>query len=546
MTRNFYNLPGPWDPGYAPYDPAEAEGLERRAINTDWMPRGTYDDPAVSAAGYATPAYALSEGYGQGALVTKWIPRGTVDAQPKWLEKPTSAWRETTGAGGRVDYAVAVATSGLGDDAVRSYGPNPYQVYGQRAAHLIMQRLSGVTSNKSKALRTVLDQIDPALWPKAQRAAATLPKGTPANTRVEAALASAMADGITSEVVQIGKTGRRPKPQSLLGLSSYGPHVAMGAILSELGASTPQGVVAQQASVAFTSTLPVPAGQDPCKYELVPAVGQPGQAGYKPAYVRRVRASGREYPAPAGCAVSTGSPASSPITQFVEVGPFRAPIDGGTFMDSRGEMSQGWKDTFADTIKKVQYYGQQFSNAMFQTGQTRPAKEVGLDRWFGLDPNLRISPNLVNGKAPTFKTKHPTKNEMWGIYLITTPTKFGYQFKKIPENRSWWGALWDWIKDVASAVYHAAADVVEFAGDVVAGLAELACSAVSNPNAGAAAAAAGGPAGAAGAAAAAGICAGPVPAAIPPVVDTGPSSTTLLLLAGAAVGGYLLLKKKRA
>lgn len=77
-----YNLPPPWDPGFALPSNAKDEGIQRRAFVTKQMPNGTYDMPNVGTGGYAVPNYVMKEGYGQGAMITKWLPPGTI-TQPQ-------------------------------------------------------------------------------------------------------------------------------------------------------------------------------------------------------------------------------------------------------------------------------------------------------------------------------------------------------------------------------------------------------------------------------------------------------------------------------
>lgn len=77
-----YNLPPPWDSGYALPQNVRDEGLERRAFVTKEMPRGTYDAPNVGTGGYAVPKYVMDEGYGQGTFTTKWLPPGSITVAP--------------------------------------------------------------------------------------------------------------------------------------------------------------------------------------------------------------------------------------------------------------------------------------------------------------------------------------------------------------------------------------------------------------------------------------------------------------------------------
>jgi hypothetical protein len=77
-----YNLPPPWDPGFAMPQNVLDEGDQRQAFVTKEMPRGTYYQSAVGYGGYAVPKYVKDEGYGQGTFTSKWLPPGTSTFPP--------------------------------------------------------------------------------------------------------------------------------------------------------------------------------------------------------------------------------------------------------------------------------------------------------------------------------------------------------------------------------------------------------------------------------------------------------------------------------
>jgi hypothetical protein len=213
---NFYNLPSAWNPNYAPYDPAEAEGLERRAIGTQQLPNGTFDEPIVADGGYAVPKYVLKEGYGQGAVATKWMARGTVDGNPSWLNKPTSAW---TMMGQAEEFRVAIAgneTDGAGISYGKTAPVDPFAQYGRRAARLITNSMARLPpAKRGPALKVVLDKLDTSLFARASSAA----KKTGS---LEAGIAAAMTSGIRGEIVELGRSKRMPRARSLLGLAAFG------------------------------------------------------------------------------------------------------------------------------------------------------------------------------------------------------------------------------------------------------------------------------------------------------------------------------------
>lgn len=97
-----YNLPPPWDPGFALPQNAKDEGDQRQAFVTKQMPRGTYDQPSVGYGGYAVPQYVKDEGYGQGTFTTKWLPSGTYTTPkiPHWQNHRPVVLSETRLPGG--------------------------------------------------------------------------------------------------------------------------------------------------------------------------------------------------------------------------------------------------------------------------------------------------------------------------------------------------------------------------------------------------------------------------------------------------------------
>lgn len=99
-----FNMPPPWDPGFALPQNVRDEGLQRQAFVTKQMPRGTYDMPNVGTGGYAVPDYIMKEGYGQGTYTSKWLPPGTYTTPkiPHWLNnRPVVASETKLPGGGR-------------------------------------------------------------------------------------------------------------------------------------------------------------------------------------------------------------------------------------------------------------------------------------------------------------------------------------------------------------------------------------------------------------------------------------------------------------
>jgi len=226
-----YNLPPPWDPGYALPKNVQAEGLRRRAFVTKQMPRGTYDQPRVGTGGYIVPQYVMDEGYGQGTYTTKWAPSGTYAgaAVPHWLNaRPQTIADRRRASGGRQ----VTVRSGLSGISGEPGLPEPLESYGQRAATILMDRVTKLPQNLRKAaLKTILDSVDQSLWTRtAEIARRNSRQGMPPAQALHQGLARAMGTGFGAELVTTGMRRTAPQPRSLLGLGCYGCMAALGAI----------------------------------------------------------------------------------------------------------------------------------------------------------------------------------------------------------------------------------------------------------------------------------------------------------------------------
>jgi hypothetical protein len=260
-----FNLPPPWDPGFALPENVRDEGLERRAFVTKWMPRGTYDDPAVGDGGYAVPGYVLSEGYGQGTHTTKWSPRGTVQMPvPYWLnQRPIAAMGPRRNGARKVQFALS-GTDGAklsGGSLYEDTFPEPYDSYGKRAAAHILAKVSGLPSDKKKiALKKILDTLDPSLW--SRTAAITrrlIAKGLSAVAALRAALARALSAGIIAELIRTGQSGQAPAASGQLGLGCYGC-VAIPSPLGGIKLAVPGGATPITSAGPVTSSTGAPTG----------------------------------------------------------------------------------------------------------------------------------------------------------------------------------------------------------------------------------------------------------------------------------------------
>jgi hypothetical protein len=562
-----YNLPPPWDPGFALPDNVRDEGLERRGFVTKQMPRGTYDQPNVGTGGYAVPEYVMDEGYGQGTFTTKWEPRGTYDGGriPNWLNqrpkvlaerKIRGRTRETTIAFPMAvmpyNEGSAVAMSGV-DDL-----PTPFADYGKRAAVAILSRVQSLPQDKRKiALKQIMDALDPTLWTRtAKLARQNLAAGMSAAQALREGLALALGSGIAAEMVQAGLNRQPPKPHSLLGLGCYGPRIGLGqtgtVAMNLLTAPDVQTMTLQTAALI---PLVMCAG-----YTYVAA------AGAVPAHWERSRAHlgipDQPGPARSGCPgtetnlVRTGSgQVVAPVIAdpTLKIGLWRlSPVEGQRISYSWSIITPEQGAQLISWIRKA-YESMRGITGFFKFGIE---KKVSLES-VGLAPSkVEVYVGLTNGNHPITTFKHPTTGKLNGVYVTAVGTKekprfsLAWRYEPTPSE-----AAWKFFNEIIhrDEVEGLIKDVVK---GVVAIVSDEGCKVAQNPLAKPAAAVVGGfyggppgaAAGTAGADIAKGACAGPPPQELPPGgggEEKGSSMLPLALIGGGVVLAAILLSRKK-
>ncbi len=496
-----YNLPPPWDPGFALPANVRDEGLERRAFVTKHMPRGTYDQPKVGTGGYAVPQYVMDEGYGQGTFTTKWRPRGTYDLPvPHWLDKRSKVIAESKepGGGTKVTFAALSGTE----------LPALYTDFGQRAAHIILSRVERVPAGGRKAaLKAILDRIDPTLWKRVAELAIGIQKtGVSAPNALYPALAQAMSTGIAAEVVQAGLRRAAPQPRSLLGLGCY--RTALGALPGGGAAVWPGTSSAEQIAGTTTRT---PAGK-------VLQIGP--------------------FAIPLEQKSSTYGPANLPAAAYDDLMK-RIATRGQWMMQAGGAQADAYQ--VPTTNYGLKYGWPRVVSVMGSTGTVLKSDGPRSDRY--------VHRLVTEGSQPIYYFQHPTAGKRYGVYakFVGSPSSPQWEI-------SWKENEPDAITQTFSFLGSLPAKIIDLVGDVVDAVGNLACKVASSPlgpAAGAAASvAAGAPpeAGAAGAVIAQNICGGSGSGSgVPPGVPTTSSSILPLAIAGGvALVAVVLLKKKKA
>lgn len=563
-----YNLPPPWDPGFALPENVKDEGLERRAFVTRQAPRGTYDNPKVGTAGYSVPAYVLKEGYGQGAMVTKMAPRGRYDIPvPNYLNARSQVLSEQRLPGGGTKVTMAALGSTAG-----SALPANYTRFGQQAASVIMSRVLQLPeSTRKPALKKILDTIDGTLWSKTAALAEKLAKtGMNPTAAVTAALARSMSEGAAREVVQAGRTGKNPPARSIMGLGCYGASfcVAMGDTASSVAGRV-------FAALGLGEDAPVRAGYcwtigaSGTGYWRRQMVGETcttaPPAGATTPTVRDQRATATAPVTGGGIVVTntaTGevvktvvsAPPETAQVQMISVGPWLFRADASTRIHWTSKLPADWQ---AEMKRVIQEKGNTPSSSR-QLGvffDSPPAlfntKFIGL---VGAQGSGMDKP----GWSPVARAKHPINGKDYGIFVgigykdgskpTSDPSNTPIMHIKWQEiDKAWYADVWDFIKEVAAKIVDVAGDVLDKVSDLACGLAN----APSSDQAGAAIGVASGAGAATGQAGAAIIKAAchkdPAPDADAGGGGVAPSSNILpLAIAGAAAVGlaYYFTRKK--
>lgn len=513
MPKNFYNLPPSWNPGYAIPPSVMDEGLERRAFVTAELPRGTYDNPRVGNGGYAVPQYVDEEGYGRGAFTTSWLPRGFTGGNvPHYLDQQFARITGQASLGRGKGVVMAMSTP-MGDTTApySSSGANlgVFGSFGKRAAAAMIASARRLPpARRSAGLKAMMDKIDPTLYGRAGRLAATASsQGASPSAALAHGLAAAMTEGMLTELHKVGKSRTAPQPRSLLGLGCYGCAAALGAITINV---KPDGTKfnmpvtcsgyswtgsAWAVTRAGAADVPGPYGTT-CPASVT-------HAGGDSEFVTQMNPTGPG-------ADFTAAPKITDHT-MLQVGPFSmlALAQRVTFHSFNAEQTQFIKDNVAQASRA----GSGYSTTSIMSG-TVP---------------------IVKFTFP--KSDSPNSGKLFGLFYKsgTTPE---LSWKEYKPDSGILGAIWNGIKEVAAFLYDVVKDAVEFVGD-------LACSAVSAPGAAGAAAAASGGAAAVGVAIAGGLCGGQTQTPPPPPPAQSSIALPLAILGGGALLIVALNKKKK-
>lgn len=549
-----YNLPPAWDPGFVLPENVHDEGLERRALVTRQMPRGTYDNPRVGTGGFAVPQYVRDEGYGQGTFTTKWQPSGTYNGPriPFWLnQRPKVVREQRMPGGGRV-----VTVQALGDDAPM---PIVFDQYGQKAARALLARVATLPPGKREtALRAIMDKVDKSLWARTQTITKRyMAQGMPLAQAFPEALARALSTGIAAEIIDTGLRRVAPQAKSLLGLGCY--RHALGALglvaMDESGGGgAPRPTRPPTTTKPPTQSTGTPPPAAPPSSTPAPspapdtlALNCAPPAGFKwvvatadvPGHWQRLRAG--EAPGMAPCA-SNGQPivpqvrdqrgdtvAISPTEGFETPFHFRADLPAGTkrnfagaaditvFPDTYPEekiralmmnvgnvrvmRARNLPQAWIDWIRNDQITPGEWKN---RSNDIRPYSRDNPNFWYDSVLKIPLGTKLYSNdhSLPQAYVKWPVDGSETGLYYMIEPLDRLRDQQNIgkdvdrgndPDNPlvlKIWVSKWP-EQSLWSGIVRFFAKIVDVVGDALEDLADLACDLISTPGVGEAAGAAG-------------------------------------------------------
>jgi hypothetical protein len=545
---NPFNIPPPWNAGYAlPVNVAD-EGLERRGIVTRWAPRGTFDNPKVGHGGYAVPGYVLDEGYGEGSVMTKWAPRGTYFGPkiPYWIDKAPKRLRKIARLpGGKTRTTLA----GLGDMEQRTTGRTDLTDYANSLAFNLIDTVRMMPDDmRKKELRKALDAIDPKLYALAEKFAdEEVRANAPPLVALQRGIARAAIEGLGKELIDVSQ-GKAVRRKSQIGCAMYG----LGAAPSFAQDDTTKPA---NGTCAFMDGKKVI--WDDAKGDWRPLLEGDKCTGWQ----GQMRVAGF---------IFSVDPKIKDANSMIRWTPDRGQLPA--------ELRQAVL-TALTTPKCEQPVGMGPTRSCPDTGM----RKINGSRWEPMRryiPELRDTVNHEYIGGPTVKDiarpiltfDHPVNGKKWGMYMTETAPQPKAKFddknqaypvftirELVPEERDWLSRLLNVIKNVVVALINFVKDAVKWVGNKTC---QLLCSqygAMAGAAAGAAAGAytggasgaqVGAQAGAAGADIAKNACncgggtTEPPPGA-PMEANKESSMLTWLILGGAgAAAAYYLAKKK--
>lgn len=477
-----------------------------------------------------------------------------------------------------------------------------YDQYGDAAARVLMQQVAILpASHRASNLKAVMTKIDPSLWNRTVTIANRYKaQGAAPGVALQKGMSRAMATGLAAEVVKLGQKGGAVPKKGLLGLGTYGRSAVLKpSLLQRLGlGAIPTGALTSSSTTTTANANGPTQGQCDATGAMIfdsgawrrlkvgeTCAGNSGvvvASGTVGGGVTVTNADGTTQTAGAG--LSQAAPANT--LQMMQVGPFAVPLGAELTIHWTGLLPDDWRAFIAAelaqdckncviTSMEASTAGHPLGALIDFIGDLTPAmsnkdlvsigpayKTVG-----SINPSAtsqqdqsQLVPLYNWPDQPVAQCQRPDNGEVWGFYMniiqaditkpwdsTTNPYVCVLRWRKAPTG------VWDFIKMLVGTL-------IDWVGDALDALGDLACGLLANPIGGAGAvvagaavgasqagtkgAQAGAQVGAAGAAIANAAC-NPTPAC--PVGTTGiypqcvPVPTTPDWLMPVAIGGLGLL-----
>lgn len=216
----------PWNPRYA-YPANVLAETGRFARVTPSAPRGTYDDPEIPDAWsphYALPGNVRAERPGQGVNVSPGLPRGYGgdEVPSEFAASALEGWGSLGATPPPKLGKLAKGQRAVGGKLTLGGSSDPIANFGKSgAAAVIAAAKSLPPGDRRKALRAMLDAVDPSMWGAVeQKLNAQKKRGVTPAGGIQGAVAAALANHFAKQVREVGKTGKLPL-NGVIGLGYY-------------------------------------------------------------------------------------------------------------------------------------------------------------------------------------------------------------------------------------------------------------------------------------------------------------------------------------
>lgn len=520
---SFYQLPNPWNPGYVIPDYVMAEPPERGTFTTQWLPRGTISELVPDF--LAKPGKQLL---------------GRSDASLGSLSGCSIAGSSL----GHDSLGASAIEYGLIGNGPPSTTTVKLAQYGQQvAASLVATAKQYPTSQRAQIMRTAMNKLDPKLYDRAKaNADALVKRGVPAKAALHHGIALGVVQGLGTELLKLGSR-RSPQSSSLSGLGRTRGESALGAVVAQrFGAAAIGGQTTSTSTATptgVTGNPPQGFTWNHDHWEVCGAGCTPHASPYGGATIDLV--TGKVTAVPVAWArdklISVGpflfqaSPQTSCL-RFMGKGSTGTStcddIKDASMLDIQmsglilkllnkdckfnvGALAGGLVTSLvAMPIGVMGFFGSApcITSSM---ASAAPGTKYGALREFLGNPTpvlnaagqptgktATVFPNQINQdyvqlvgvddsrKNPIIVTKHPITGDDYGVFLALQPNH---------DNGAAWGSATNpvdliitwapmdngWESNLVGWLFHLAAEIVDFVGEVVEGIAKATCALLTSP-----------------------------------------------------------------